>query len=270
MAVAVDVLTDIPYGAAGNFLLFLDLYQPDPLPDQPLPAVIYIHGGAWRRGDKALSKPPMLAETGRYIVASINYRLSDQAIFPAQLHDCKAAVRFLRANAARYGIDGGRIGAWGYSAGGHLAALLATTGGRPELEGASGSPGADSAIQAAVCVAAPSDLSRMGGWHNEPDSPEALLLGGPPGERVDLARQANPLSYIHPAVPPMLLIHGEDDDTVPVSQSQILYDALAQAGLPATFVRLPRSGHNFGLSSPHFPLVTERIGGFFDRWLHQK
>lgn len=263
MAGAVEVLNDIPYGAAGNFLLFLDLYQPDPLPKHALPLVLYIHGGGWRRGDKALSKPPMLVETGQAIVASINYRLSDHAIFPAQLHDCHAAVRFLRANADRYGIDGERIGAWGYSAGGHLAALLGVTGERPELAGVSDSANVSSAVQAVVCVAAPSDLSRMGGWHDEPDSPESLLVGGPLAERSALVQSANPLRYVHSNVPPFLLIHGEDDDTVPISQSQIFHDALRDAGASVQLVRLPRSGHNFGLSSPHFPLVTERIRAFF-------
>ncbi len=267
---SVEILNDLPYGAAGNFLLFLDLYRPEPLPPEPLPLVIYIHGGAWRRGDKALSRPPMLVESGRYIVACINYRLSDQAIFPAQIHDCKAAVRWLRANAERYGIDASRIGAWGYSAGGHLAALLGTSGGSAELEGASGSPGVSSAIQAVVCVAAPSDLSRMGGWHDEPDSPEAQLVGGPLADRTELAQQANPLRYVAATTPPFLLIHGEDDDTVPLSQSQILYAALTEAGATASFVRLPRAGHNFGLSSPHFGLVTGRIQTFFDTYLASK
>ncbi len=267
---SVELLNDLPYGAAGNFLLFLDLYRPEPLPPEPLPVVIYIHGGAWRRGDKALSRPPLLVESGRYIVACINYRLSDQAIFPAQIHDCKAAVRWLRANAERYGIDASRIGAWGYSAGGHLAALLGTSGGSAALEGASGSPGVSSAIQAVVCVAAPSDLSRMGGWHDEPDSPEAQLVGGQLSERTELAQLANPLRYVAATTPPFLLIHGEDDDTVPLSQSQILYAALTEAGATASFVRLPRSGHNFGLSSPHFGLVTGRIQTFFDTYLTSK
>lgn len=264
---SVEILNDLPYGAAGKFLLFLDLYRPDPLPAEPLPVVIYIHGGGWRQGDKALSRPPMLVESGRYIVACINYRLSDQAIFPAQLHDCKAAVRWLRANAQRYGIDGRRIGAWGYSAGGHLAALLGATGGAAELEGACGSPEHSSAVQAVVAVAAPSDLSRMGGWHDEPDSPEALLVGGPLSERSDLVQQANPLRYVAATTPPFLLIHGEDDDTVPLSQSQLLYAALLEAGATASFVRMARSGHNFGLSSPHFSLITSRIQTFFDTYL---
>lgn len=261
---AVEILNDVPYGAAGHFWLFLDLYRPEPLPAHPLPAVIYLHGGGWRRGDKTLRTPPMLVEHGRYIVASINYRLSDQALFPAQIHDCKAAVRWLRANAVRYGIDGARIGVWGYSAGGHLAALLGTTGDHPDLEGGNGSAGVSSAVQAVVCVAAPTDFSRMGGWHNEPDSPEALLVGGPVAQRAELVQQANPITYVHAATPPFLLIHGEDDDTVPISQSQLLYDALISAGGEAGFVRLPGSGHNFGLSSPHFSLITSRIEAFFD------
>ncbi len=259
----VEMINDLPYGTAGAYLLFLDLYRPDPMPATPLPAIIYLHGGMWRRGDKALSKPPILVEHGEYIVASVNYRLSDQAIFPAQLHDCKAAVRWLRANADRYGIDGARIGAWGYDAGGHLATLLGVTGNQPQLEGDGGSMQHSSAVQAVVAVAAPSDFNALGDWHNDPDSPESMLVGGALPERQEFVQLANPLSHVHPASPPFLIIHGEDDDVVPIKQSVLLHNALQQHGVASELWRIDGAGHSFGATTAHFAHVNQRIEQFF-------
>lgn len=267
MANDVECLTDLPYGNAAGYLLFLDLYRPEPLPSQALPVVMYIHGGMWRRGDKALSSDPFLAQTGRYMVASINYRRSDQAIFPAQLHDAKAAVRWLRANAQRLGIDPQRIGVWGHDAGGHLASLLGVTGTEASLEGNNGSPEQPSHVQAVVAVAAPSDLSQLGDWHDEPDSPESLLVGGALPTRPELVQQANPLNYLNQPAPPFLLIHGEQDQTVPVGQSLMLQQALQAANAEVELLLLPEAEHNFGANSPYLQQINQQILAFFDRVL---
>ena len=131
-----------------------------------------------------------------FFTVSISYRLSGQATFPAQIEDCKAAVRWLRAHAADYHVDPARIGVWGHSAGAHLAALLGTSGDVPALEGTSGNAGRSSRVQAVVALAPPVDLGKMGGWHDAPDSPEARLLGGPVWKRPDGVRVANPITYL--------------------------------------------------------------------------
>jgi acetyl esterase/lipase len=161
-------------------------------------------------------------------VASVTYRLSGRAPFPAQLHDVKAAVRWLRATAATYGIDPDRIGALGDSAGGQLAALLATTSERADLEGDSGSAGWSSAVQAAIVRCAPTDFAAM------PSDGETEFLtplfGGPRQDTAELRRLASPLTHVHEGVPPMLLVHGSLDETVPVEQVRRFAEALRAVG----------------------------------------
>lgn len=261
-------INDIVFGEADGRPLALDIARPDPLPDAPMPALLWLHGGGWMTGDKTLAPPPFLAERGFFTV-SASYRLSGAAIFPAQLHDAKAAVRWLRAHAVECHIDPDRIGAWGYSSGAHLASLLGVAGDRPELEGAVGSPGHSSRVQAVVAMAGPSDFTAMGGWHDAPDSPEARLVGGPLGERAELVRMANPITYARPGAPPFLLIHGDADDTVPINQSELLYRALADAGAEATFVRLAGVGHEFNrrLCERTNPELEALIAAFFTKHL---
>ena len=136
LAMAHRVLHDIEYATVGGTSLLLDLYLPSDPVDDPVPLVLWVHGGGWRAGDKDPTRAPATLGEG-YAIASVNYRLSDEAIFPAQIHDVKAAVRFLRGNADRFGLDPERFGAWGSSAGGHLVALLGTSCDIPELEGES-------------------------------------------------------------------------------------------------------------------------------------
>lgn len=261
-------IDDVAFGEANGMPLALDIARPDPLPAMPMPALLWLHGGGWMSGDKTLAPPPFLAERD-FFTASASYRLSGVATFPAQLHDAKAAVRWLRAHAAEYHIDPDRIGAWGYSSGAHLASLLGVTGDQPALEGFVGSPGQSSRVQAVVAMAGPSDFTAMGGWHDEPDSPEARLVGGPLGERVELARMANPITYAGPGAPPFLLIHGDADDTVPINQSELLYRALADAGADATFVRLAGVGHEFNrrLRERTNPELEALIAAFFEKHL---
>lgn len=238
--------TSVEYGAVPGIPIWegrlaLDLLLPHPRPASPVPAVAYLHGGAWRHGDKSHGmypwNSPLLAAHG-FVAANVGYRLTDQAPFPAQAHDVKAAVRWLRANAVEYGIDPERIGVWGDSAGGHLAGLLAMTEGVAGLEGECGSPGVSSAVQAAVLRCAPTDFTVA------PDDPRPLidhdevlaaLFGGRPSERPDLLRLASPAAFAHGGVPPVLVVHGTADELVPFHQAERLVSALRRHGADVTF-----------------------------------
>jgi len=177
-----------------------------------------------------------------YAVASINYRLARSAPFPAQLEDCKAAVRWLRANASIYNLDPDRIGVWGYSSGGHLAALLGTTGGLPELEGSGDNLQYSSRVQAVCDVAGPADLLAMANLGPKRTLAIQGLLGGPPENDKAKAIAANPIHYISKDDPPFLIVHGEADRVIPVEQSQRLYEELRKAGVNAT-LKTPHVGH---------------------------
>lgn len=225
---------DIVYGHAGTMELLLDLYVPN-APFRAVPIIIYIHGGGWSGLDKRWCPYAMRMLEQDYAVASINYRLVQDGPFPAQLHDCKAAVRWLRAHAAEYGLDGEHIGAWGDSAGGHLAAMLGVTADRPELEGNSGTPGVSSNVQAVCDWYGPGDLTRMVPpeyeefWDDE-HSMIARLIGGAPRTHLAELRAASPAHYASREAAPMLIMHGDHDMMVPLSQSIFLYEALLFAG----------------------------------------
>ncbi len=186
-----------------------------------------------------------------YAVASINYRLSQHAIFPAQIEDCKAAIRWLRANAAQHHIDPDHVGVWGSSAGGHLVALLGTTGNVKELEGQGGNLDQSSRVQCVVDWFGPTDFATMGGSHDGPTSAEAKLLGGPVQENKEKARKASPLAYVSKDSAPFLIMHGDQDKSVPIQQSEALAEALKKAGIEATFVVVKGNGHGGpGFNSP--------------------
>jgi acetyl esterase/lipase len=239
----------IDYGSADGHRLQLDILAPEPRADALMPAVVYIHGGGWAGGERVWTPNRILAEAGFFTV-SISYRFSHQAIFPAQIHDVKAAIRWVRANAGRYGVDPARIGIWGHSAGGHLAALAAVTAGMPELEGQGGNPGHDSSVQAVIPISAPLDF--LVDWYAVQRIPVGhdtagvirQLFGGLPEHRRDLARLASPLWHAGPDSPPHLLIHGELDDVVPVSQARAYVSALRRLGQPrAELIELPGVDH---------------------------
>jgi acetyl esterase/lipase len=207
-----------------------------------------------------------------YAVASTDYRWSSEAIFPAQIHDVKAAVRFLRANAAHFELDPDRFGIWGESAGGFLAALLGTTSVQGELEGDDGVTGVSSCVQAVVDLYGPTDLLRRkaqtpaGAQDPEaPDSSSARLLGGPPSRHPERARQANPITYITRGVPPFLIIHGDADPLVPFGQSELLVSALRNIGAPVEFIIVRGGGH--GGDAFQDGDIFAAIRGFFDRTL---
>jgi acetyl esterase/lipase len=230
--------------------MHLDLYLPEKT-DKPLPLIIWIHGGAWMAGSKDAPSPALRFVKAGYAVAQVGYRLSQEAKFPAQIHDCKAAVRWLRANADKYNLDPNKFVAWGASAGGHLVALLGVTGGNAELEGTVNDLKQSSRVQAVIDWFGPTDFLHIGEpesdlKHNAPDSPESKLIGGPVLENKDKAAKASPITYVSKDAPPFLIMHGDKDRTVPFDQSERLYHALKKAGVDATFVPMKGAGHGFG------------------------
>jgi acetyl esterase/lipase len=244
----------------------LDLYVPKS--EAPLPLIIWVHGGGWQNGSKAGGGPALGLLSKGYAVASINYRLSQHAVYPAQIEDCKAAVRFLRANAKKYNLDPDHFGVWGASAGGHLVALLGTTGGVKELEGDGGNKGLSSKVQAVVDWFGPTDLTKMGGSHDNPNSPEAKLLGGPVQDNKDKAAKANPIAYVTKDAAPFLILHGDQDKTVPYSQSELLAAALKKAGVEVTLTKVEGAGH--GGAQFNTPDNRKLIEEFFDKHLKAK
>ncbi len=245
--VPVEYVRDVPYGEAGGQTLLLDIARPVEPRAEPAPAIVQIHGGGWVKGGREPDANRGLAEQGFFTV-SIDYRLAPRHTFPAQLYDCKAAVRWLRSHASEYDIDPDRIGVWGGSAGGHLAALLGTTGDIPELEGNSGSLGYSSRVQAVVTICGASDLSQADGyWLDDPGSEPSQLFGGLVGEHRELVGLANPISHIGAGTPPFLIIHGDRDEISPFRQSELLREALRAAGVEVEFVRAEGEAHSFSL-----------------------
>jgi acetyl esterase/lipase len=264
---------DLVYAQAGEKKLVLDLYRPEKSP-QNLPVIVWVYGGAWRSRNRTPQAPKAswLAAHG-YAVAVIDYRLSSEALFPAQINDCKAAVRWLRANAAKFGLDGNRIGAWGESSGGHLVTLLGVTGGVADLAGALGNADQSSRVQAVVDFFGPTDFLQMDAHalpgatlkHDPPGSPESLLVGGPIQENAAKAARANPIVYVTKEAPPFLIVHGEQDLSVPLHQSELLYAAMKKAGVEVTFYKIAGAGH----SGPPFYSEPMRAAvlAFFDQHL---
>jgi len=262
-------ISDVVYGKVGTRELHLDIVIPNDATDKPHPCVVWIHGGGWSKGSHKQNRAAWLAGKG-YVVASVEYRLTGEAVFPAQITDCKAAIRYLRAHAKDYGIDPKRIGAWGSSAGGHLVALLGTTGGVKELEGNAGNPAQSSAVQAVCDFFGPTNLTID--MRADPPAAVAALLGGSPKDKPELAKLASPVKFVDPKDPPFLIVHGEQDKVVPISQSEQLYEALKKAGVDVTFVRVKNAGHGFtpvGMA-PHLDEINAQVLAFFDKQLKKK
>lgn len=231
---------DLAYAEGGRTL---DLYLPGA---GQAPVVVWLHGGSWIAGDKR-PLPRFLVDLRErgFAVAAVNYRLTGLNSHPAQLHDVKGAVRWLRANAEVYGLDPGRVYLVGFSAGAHLASLAALTAGDPSLEGdVGGNAGVSSAVGGVVAIAGPSDLPRMAGECTGCEvSAEfqalgcAFLLCGGRG------RAASPLTHVHRGAPPFLLLHGDADRVVPAEQARLLDAALRASGVPSSLVVTPGGGH---------------------------
>lgn len=265
----VETSADLVYAVSGGRPRLLDLYLPSGA-ERPLPLIVWLHAGGWRSGSR--THAPDLSRhfaMHGFAMASVDYRLSGEATFPAPLRDVKAAIRWLRTNGGGYGIDGGRIGLWGASAGGHLATLAALTPHDefgPADDGASVQRDVPTDVQAVVTAYAPIDFLSMDAQRDEARievedpsafvlpagartadarSYESLLIGAPIGDRPDLVRAANPLTYVSADAPPFLIVHGRSDRAVPVQQSALLYDALTRVGNDVTVHLAAGKGHGF-------------------------
>ena len=248
--------TDIDYAppdSPGSNGHRLDLY----LPAQgagPWPVVIWTGGSAWM-ADTGKSSAPAFATAlvpAGYAVAGVSIRSSSQVTFPGQLHDMKAAVRWLRANAARYHLDPAHIAVAGDSSGGWTAAMTAVTGDVPELEGTVGTTGVSSAVQGAVAFYPPTEFLAMDAWalqkctgfcHDAEKSPESRLVGCAIQSCPEKAQAANPLRYVSAGDPPILILHGGSDPLVPHNQGERLYMALNKACVESIFISLPKAPH---------------------------
>lgn len=298
LSVPLTSIAGIQYGRKEQPTLVMDLLGPYPLPQTPLPTVIRITGGGWTEENRAGSTVSpqhglgirFLAAAG-FLAGAISVRLSWQAPFPAQIHDVKAAIRWLRAHAGDYPIDPDRIGILGDSAGAHLAALAALTGNNPDLEGDSGSPGHSSQVQAVVAISGAYDFFNFGDIDTKqppPDPPVRFardldrvgfltqLFGGPLGERADLMRLASPINHAHPGAPPFLIIHGTRDETAPFEQGKRLHRALEEIGTATTLIPVEGGYHNLR-HDPDLPYggeawdnVAEQTIEFFQHHLRQR
>ena len=260
----IESLKGLPYADYDGRVMPLDLHLPKSA-DGPLPVLLWIPVGGWR-GSAREGAPLWPTEHG-FAIASGDCRVSGEAIAPAAIHDCKAAVRWLRANSKEYGLDPERIGSAGSSAGGHLSALLGASHDVPELEGDGGNADQSSAVQASLDVCGPTDLMRMA----VPELQERFevlhevtynFLGGPVAERGELGRLMSPLTYAANDCPPMLIVHGEDDPTVPVEESIIFHEALQEAGADTALEVLKGVGHGCPWDQ-----IQETVLAFFKRTL---
>ena len=255
------VLSNLAYVENGHAQQKLDLY----LPAQPKgPLLVWIHGGGWRGGSK--DKPPGLALVKNGVaVASVEYRFSQHAIFPAQIEDCKAAIRWLRAHAKEYGYRDDMVAAWGASAGGHLVALLAVTGRTKDFD-VGANLDQSSAIQCGIDWFGPADfpaydpnLPTAMVQRENPDSVIAQLFGGPVSQKLELAKRASPVTWATKDAAPLLIMQGTKDPLVPLDQSQRLYNKLKEAGADVTLDVIDGAGHG----GPQF-VTQEKLKMMFE------
>jgi acetyl esterase/lipase len=265
------VLRDVKFARAGNTELALDLYLPEGA-RPPAGLIVWVHGGAWRAGSRASVEVQGLTARG-WAIASVDYRLSTVAPFPAQIHDIKAAIRFLRAHAAEYGYPAARFVIAGSSAGGHLAALVGVTNRHAELEGNVGADaGQTSDVQAILSLYGASNLTSIlaqstpHGLNVRAPALE-LLLGAAPESSPELARQASPVYHVDGSDPPLLLLHGDQDNQMPINQSHELQGAYESFGLPVRFVVVHGAGHGGPAftSDVNLSLIDEFLRQSLDR-----
>jgi acetyl esterase/lipase len=255
---------DIVYTKAGGSDLKLDLARPAE-GDGPFPVVLVIHGGGWRGGDKSGNRAALVEFAKRgYVAVSPQYRFCPKETFPAQVHDVKAAVRWVKSHAKEYRADPGHVGAVGFSAGGHLSMMLGVTGPSDGLEGEVSGDAPDSSIQAVVNYFGPTDMAAA-------DIPEVTrplikdFLGGAPSEKTKEAAQASPLTFVSKGDAPILTFQGTKDPLVPHSQATKLADAMTAAGVPGRVELLIGAGHGWGGDDLKRTMVE--TFAFFDKYL---
>ena len=266
--------TDIAYRKGGSKSWKLDIVWPKAKPESPLPAIVFVHGGGWTAGDKGgklwRNMPIAYADKG-YVCLSINYRLTGEAPLPACVSDCKNAVRWLRANAEKYHVDPDRIGAFGISAGGHLVAMLALAGAEADLEGAGPYQEFSSAVNAACCVAAPTNFPKWFGEEIDITKIGPKLIGffgeSDVNKIRELATKTSPITWVKPDTDPsvpFLIIHGTNDLTVPVFQGDRFAKALEEAKFDVTYLKFD-GGH--GAFHQHQEETFPAVEKFFARTL---
>ncbi|MEP7367191.1 MAG: alpha/beta hydrolase [Acidobacteriota bacterium] len=261
---SVELRRDVVYARYGDRAMKADLFLPKS-GEGPFPAVVYIHGGGWKSGSKAaFQRQAAFMATQGFVGICIEMRLSGEAQFPAPIHDAKAAVRYLRAEAKALRVDASRIGAAGGSSGGHVAAMLAVTAGQAEYEGQGGSPGFSSTVQAVALFNPAVDLVSFGErvQANATNS-VAAFLGESYKANPGLWKKATPITYVSAQSPPMLFLHGDSDKTVPIAQPRKMEAALKAAGVRADFMVAPGADHAFFNRPPWFEPTLKRMAGFF-------
>jgi acetyl esterase/lipase len=259
----VRVVRDIVYAEYGDRRLKLDVYLPPAAAQRGAsPGVVVVRGGGWRAGDKEAFGfiAGQLAKEG-FVAASIEYRTSAEAKFPAAVHDVKAAVRWMRANAATYGVNPSAIGAIGGSAGAHLVALLATSGGVKDLEGPGGNSATSSQVQAVVAMACVCNLELR-------DGAVAGFIGAPLDAHADAIKAASPITYVSSRSAPLLLLHSQTDPVVPFAQSVEIEGLYRRANAPVVLraIEAPDS-HAFWNETRYFPETIGQAAEFFRRHL---
>lgn len=266
---SIKVEKGIEYGKGGDVSLKLDLYQPvgGGGPGDPLrPAIIFVHGGAWKGGNREIYHYycVKLAEKG-YVVATVSYRLSDVAPFPAAVQDVKCAVRWMRANAERLHVDPNRIAMAGGSAGGHLSMMAGYVTDNPELEGTGGNPDESSRIQAVVNFYGPTDLTTE--FARDNDVVVKFLGGESYADKPELYQLASPNSHVSSDDPPTLILHGSIDTVVPISQAELLVDKLKAAGVPYEYDRVEGWPHTMDLEANVNRHCLAKVEEFLDKHL---
>jgi len=266
------MISDVPNCTGGGKPLLMDLFIPKHRTRTPTPAILWIHGGGWERGDKNGNSGALLLANEGFVTASLFYRLSGDSPFPADIEDCKCATRFLRANASKYGIDPERIGVAGASAGGHLAELVATAGRNAGLEGDGGWQNVSSKGQAAAYYGASDFTVGATEFQHHTGQVVLKLVRGSEKDKPDLYRQASPLFHVSKDSPPLLLAHGEQDDLVPFDQSVRVAEAYRRLGLLVEFIAVKNAGHDFAQAgdapvSPSVDFIHQRTIEFFRRYL---
>ena len=269
---SIEVKSDLAYAGTDNSRQKLDLFFPKKRAiKKPLPLIAFIHGGGWRNGNKrsGLHRVATFVESGDFVGASIGYRLSSEAIWPAQIHDCKAAIRWLRAHADEFGFDPDRIAVMGSSAGGHLVAMLGTSGDVKKLEGDLGKhQDVSSRVNCVIDEFGPTNFLTMNEFpgkmdHLAKDSPESKLLGRQITEIPELVREASPITHVTKDDPPILIIHGTKDPLVPYQQSVTFAEALRKAGVTVTLQKIENGEHG-GFNNAE---VNSRTKAFLQKYL---
>jgi acetyl esterase/lipase len=261
-------ITNLYYVPNGTDRQNLDIYLP--ATGSNFPVVIWVHGGGWTSNSKEHPGGFSFVRDG-YALVSINYRQSQHAKWPAQIVDCKSAIRWLRAHAAEYSLDAGHIGVWGLSSGGHMVAMLGVTGDTREFDQGD-NLSYSSAVQVVGDWFGPTDFLSVSNepghmrWGGNGDV-DTSLLGGKPSENIEKAKSASPAHFVSKNSAPFIIMHGAKDLTVPVQQSDELVALLKKAGVPVEYYVVPNGGHGQPKAEFEGPVPLARLHAFFDKYL---